>query len=319
MDCDIDGDLGESGSKMGGSGWAAEDMFKKNASEFGVKSDYDSALTGYTVKLEKEHISQESKRRAEILAQQIEQQANYGVHLQHELDENMDEETKFSAVDENAMAKNANKYVPPSRRQPEPTKVNGTPPPNKSRQNSRNNSESERKNSLQKGKGTTPPPPVLAAATTPKDKKDGKKVQQSAASRASPTLTGKKTPTPAAKQASKPAWSQIAAHGAQAPPPTATQAPLKKEADKKAKQIDDMKAFQTNFILPQKEQQGEQKTESKGRKTTPPPGMAPKSTTGPPPGMQAKETPPQPAPPKEEKPAETTPKVIMFSLQSFYM
>ena len=305
MECDIDGDLGESGSKMGGSGWAAEDMFKKNANEFGVKSDYDSALTGYTVKLEKEHISQESKRRAEILASQIEAQANYGVHLQHELDENMDEETKFSAVDENAMAKNANKYVPPSRRQPEP-KVNGTPPPNKSRQNSRNNSESERKNSLQKGK--TPPPPAQPVATTPKDKKDGKKVQQSAAARASPTLTGKKTPTPAVKQASKPAWSQIAAHGAQAPPPTA-QVPLKKEADKKAKQIDDMKAFQTNFILPQKEQQAEQKTESKGRKTTPPPGMAPKSTTGPPPGMQAKETPPQPAPPKEEKPAETTPKV----------
>ena len=335
--CDIDGDLGEVGSsKMGGSGWAAEDMFKKNANEFGVKSDYDSTLTGYTVKLEKDNISEYSKRRADALASQIEAQANYGVHLQHELDENMDEETKFSAVDESK----TNKYVPPSRRQPEAIKVNGTPPPNSqpkstSRQNSRNNSESERKNSLnQKSapssqsqiKSSQPtsnnPIPPANLATTPKDKKETKKQNPRASpvtndkNRVKPAPTGqqgKQAPPPA-----KPAWNTIAGASQQqqnAPPPPqqATQAPPKKELGNKANEIADMQKFGKNFILGGSKEQTEQKVEIKGRKTTPPPGMAPKSTTGPPPGIQAtpqqqQQSTPQHAP-KEEKSIDTTPKV----------
>ena len=217
MECDIDGDLGEvsGATKMGGSGWAAEDMFKKNANEFGVKSDYDATLTGYTVKLEKDQVSEYSKRRADALASQIEAQANYGVHLQHELDENMDEETKFSAVDESKTnndnsGSRPSKYVPPSRRQPEPVKMNGTQQQqpggqqqqqqqaagqnkqqsNHSRQNSRNNSESERNKQLNKqpvqakSPSMTPtPPPMLSKSGV--EKKDVKK--QNNNPRASPT------------------------------------------------------------------------------------------------------------------------------------
>ena len=337
MECDIDGDLGEVGSsKMGGSGWAAEDMFKKNANEFGVKSDYDSALTGYTVKLEKDNISEYSKRRADALASQIEAQANYGVHLQHELDENMDEETKFSAVDESK----TNKYVPPSRRQPEAIKVNGTapnaPPKSTSRQNSRNNSESERKNSLNQ-KSTAPPPTAIKSPqqtpntptpppTTPKDKKETKKQNP----RASPVTNDKNRVKPVvqgqqgkqgAPPPTKPAWNTIAGASQQqqnAPPPQqATQAPPKKELGNKANEIADMQKFGKNFILGGSKEQTEQKTEIKGRKTTPPPGMAPKSTTGPPPGIQAtpqqqqQQSTPQQQAPKEEKPVDTTPKVIL--------
>ena len=221
MECDIDGDLGEGGAtKMGGSGWAAEDMFKKNANEFGVKSDYDATLTGYTVQLEKDQVSDYSKRRADALASQIESQvrkelvenptyviyskANYGVHLQHELDENMDEESKFSAVDESKTNNDRpSKYVPPSRRQPEPVKMNGSQQQaapkqqqSTSRQNSRNNSESERNKGqvsqkpAQAKSPTTPTPPPMLSTKAGVEKKETKKQNNP---RASPTTDHNKT------------------------------------------------------------------------------------------------------------------------------
>ena len=52
----IDGDLGEVGqSKMGGSGWNAEEMFRTNQQKFRLTSTYAPKLTGYTVELEKEN------------------------------------------------------------------------------------------------------------------------------------------------------------------------------------------------------------------------------------------------------------------------
>ena len=133
-DVDDGGDLsdcviGNPGGPITGNGWSAEDMFNVNKSKFDVKTTYDKDLSGYTVKLERGDVSSEQVKRANQLAKQIEDSANYQQNIKWELEDTRDEETKFSAVDESANAEgDPNRYVPPSLRP--------KGPPGHSRQNS---------------------------------------------------------------------------------------------------------------------------------------------------------------------------------------
>ena len=69
-----------------------------------------------------EDCTSDSVRRANNLAREIESSANYQINVRHELDESVDDETKFSAVDENAPSNDQKgKYIPPSRREVVPT------------------------------------------------------------------------------------------------------------------------------------------------------------------------------------------------------
>ena len=69
-----------------------------------------------------EDCTSDSVRRANNLAREIESSANYQINVRHELDESVDDETKFSAVDENAPSNDQKgKYIPPSRREVAPT------------------------------------------------------------------------------------------------------------------------------------------------------------------------------------------------------
>ena len=127
---DLDCVIGNPGGPPTGNGWSAEDMFNVNKSKFDVQTSYDKDLSGYTVELKRTEVSNEQVRRANQLAKQIEDSANYQQNIKWELEDTRDEETKFSAVDESANAEgDPNRYIPPSLR-------SKGPPPGHSRQNS---------------------------------------------------------------------------------------------------------------------------------------------------------------------------------------
>lgn len=78
-------------------GWDANEMFKTNEEKYGVTSSYDSALLGYTMKLEPKNTDEYKLQEAKAckIAQEIE---NSPVFKKRTDLENGDEEDKFSAV-----------------------------------------------------------------------------------------------------------------------------------------------------------------------------------------------------------------------------
>jgi hypothetical protein len=151
--------IGNPGGPITGNGWSAEDMFNVNKSKFDVKTTYDKDLSGYTVKLERGDVSSEQVKRANQLAKQIEDSANYQQNIKWELEDTRDEETKFSAVDESANAEgDPNRYVPPSLRPKGPpghSRQNSgpqkpTPPPNQQQRQSGNQQQQSNKTTPRK-------------------------------------------------------------------------------------------------------------------------------------------------------------------------
>lgn len=110
-------------------GWDANEMFKTNAEKYGVTTSYDSALSGYTVKLEPKNTDEYKLQEAKAckIAQEIE---NNPVFKKRTDLENGDEEDKFSAVVRPATdpSPSSARYV---RRKPlgGPKPLRGTPPP----------------------------------------------------------------------------------------------------------------------------------------------------------------------------------------------
>uniref|UniRef100_A0A6B0VHH0 Putative translation initiation factor if-2 n=2 Tax=Ixodes ricinus TaxID=34613 RepID=A0A6B0VHH0_IXORI len=110
-------------------GWDANEMFKTNAEKYGVTTSYDSALSGYTVKLEPKNTDEYKLQEAKAckIAQEIE---NNPVFKKRTDLENGDEEDKFSAV-----VRPSTDPSPPGaryvRRKPlgGPKPLRGTPPP----------------------------------------------------------------------------------------------------------------------------------------------------------------------------------------------
>ena len=142
-----------------------------------------------------------------MLASEIEGSANYQQTIHHELDENQDEETKFSAVDETATKDNQEgqkgKYIPPSRRptdtpvQQQSPGINGNarpikqnPPPGVS-QNSTNQRNQSRENDKNKGGSRksvsqNQQQNISTSNVSPSNKK-GTDIKKDTRSRASPT------------------------------------------------------------------------------------------------------------------------------------
>ncbi|XP_018322053.1 ataxin-2 homolog isoform X2 [Agrilus planipennis] len=129
---------------QGTNGWDVQDMFRKNEQVYGVTSNFDQSLTGYTVQLQPSDTPdyREAEARAEQIANEIENQPNY--KARQEL-ENGDEEERFAAVirpsqnqDNSNYSKSSHeqpssggKYVPPAKRKNPATGklMRSTPPP----------------------------------------------------------------------------------------------------------------------------------------------------------------------------------------------
>ncbi|CAG0914415.1 unnamed protein product [Notodromas monacha] len=103
-------------------GWDAEEMFRKNAQDFKVKSTYEDDLSGYTVPLRREDTEEfrERERIAALKAAEIE--GSLASRANAEL-ENGNEEDQFAAVHRPEKPRigspgsgGSGKYVPPSRR-----------------------------------------------------------------------------------------------------------------------------------------------------------------------------------------------------------
>ncbi|KAM3916644.1 ataxin-2-like protein isoform 2-T2 [Leptodactylus fuscus] len=91
-DFDLESDLSN--------GWDANEMFKFNEDNYGVKTTYDSSLSSYTVPLEKDNSEEFRQReaRATQLAREIESSPQYRARIAIENDELRTEEEKHSAV-----------------------------------------------------------------------------------------------------------------------------------------------------------------------------------------------------------------------------
>ncbi|XP_015221685.1 ataxin-2 isoform X5 [Lepisosteus oculatus] len=104
-------------------GWDANDMFRFNEENYGVKSTYDSSLSSYTVPLERDNSEEFLKReaRAAQLAEEIESSSTYKARVALENDDRSEEE-KFTAVvrtaerEGHSMNSRENKYIPPGQR-----------------------------------------------------------------------------------------------------------------------------------------------------------------------------------------------------------
>ncbi|CAI9551301.1 unnamed protein product [Staurois parvus] len=81
-------------------GWDANDMFKFNEDNYGVKTTYDSTLSSYTVPLEKDNSEEFRQReaRATQLAREIESSPQYRARIAIENDDGRTEEEKHSGV-----------------------------------------------------------------------------------------------------------------------------------------------------------------------------------------------------------------------------
>ncbi|XP_077305730.1 ataxin-2-like protein isoform X5 [Lithobates pipiens] len=81
-------------------GWDANDMFKFNEDNYGVKTTYDSSLSSYTVPLEKDNSDEFRQReaRATQLAREIESSPQYRARIAIENDDGRTEEEKHSGV-----------------------------------------------------------------------------------------------------------------------------------------------------------------------------------------------------------------------------
>ncbi|XP_036408416.1 ataxin-2-like protein isoform X1 [Megalops cyprinoides] len=90
--CDLEADASN--------GWDANEMFKINEVNYGVKSTYDSSLSMYTVPLEKGNSEgyRQREARAARLASEIESSPQYRHRVALENDEGKTEEEKYSAV-----------------------------------------------------------------------------------------------------------------------------------------------------------------------------------------------------------------------------
>jgi len=86
----------EDDEDLGGTtGWSANEMFAKNEKQFGVTTNFDPSLAGYTTTLNRDKIDSEAEARASRIAAQIENndKSKHSAEL-----ENGDEEEAFSAV-----------------------------------------------------------------------------------------------------------------------------------------------------------------------------------------------------------------------------
>ncbi|XP_018423504.1 PREDICTED: ataxin-2-like protein [Nanorana parkeri] len=102
-------------------GWDANEMFKFNEDNYGVKTTYDSSLSSYTVPLEKDNTEEFRQReaRATMLAREIESSPQYRARIAIENDDGRTEEEKHSGVqrptsdrDSPSFASRDAKYVP---------------------------------------------------------------------------------------------------------------------------------------------------------------------------------------------------------------
>ncbi|XP_055343615.1 ataxin-2-like protein isoform X2 [Paramacrobiotus metropolitanus] len=84
-----------------GTGWSAEDMFRQNERNFGVKSSFDQSMSQYTVPLTIHDGTDEGRRKiseAQRLADEIERQPDYRQRANKENADEHNEEELFSAV-----------------------------------------------------------------------------------------------------------------------------------------------------------------------------------------------------------------------------
>ncbi|XP_043914510.1 ataxin-2-like protein isoform X2 [Protopterus annectens] len=102
-------------------GWDANDMFKFNEENYGVKTTYDSSLSLYTVPLEKENSEEFRQReaRASQLAKEIESSPQYRQRISIENDDGRTDEEKLNSIqrplsdrDSPSMGTRDGKYVP---------------------------------------------------------------------------------------------------------------------------------------------------------------------------------------------------------------
>nr|DBA19104.1 TPA: hypothetical protein GDO54_014976 [Pyxicephalus adspersus] len=112
-DFDLDSDMSN--------GWDANEMFKFNEDNYGVKTTYDSSLSSYTVPLEKGNSEEFRQReaRAAQLAREIESSPQYRARIAIENDDGRTEEEKHSGVlrptsdrDSPSFGSRDGKYVP---------------------------------------------------------------------------------------------------------------------------------------------------------------------------------------------------------------
>lgn len=90
----LEGGLGSDSTN----GWGADEMFRTNQEKYGVKSDYDSSLSNYTMQLDIKDKDDDAIAKATRLAQEIESGSDYKRRIDLELDDGTTEEDKFSAV-----------------------------------------------------------------------------------------------------------------------------------------------------------------------------------------------------------------------------
>ncbi|XP_031416439.1 ataxin-2-like protein isoform X2 [Clupea harengus] len=90
----------ETDAVTGSNGWDANEMFRFNEENYGVKSTYDSSLSMYTVPLERGNSDNYRQReaRAARLASEIESSPQYRHRVSLENDDGKTEEDKYSAV-----------------------------------------------------------------------------------------------------------------------------------------------------------------------------------------------------------------------------
>ena len=97
---DTDQDSGRLDSNTGSNGWTAEEMFARNE-KLGVKSGFSDLDGTYTIALEKNEDTPESRernRKAELLARDIEDNLNSRRRIEKENNDERDEEDQYSAV-----------------------------------------------------------------------------------------------------------------------------------------------------------------------------------------------------------------------------
>ncbi|KAM9305233.1 ataxin-2-like protein [Gastrophryne carolinensis] len=111
-DYELEGDMSN--------GWDANEMFKFNEDNYGVKTTYDSSLSSYTVPLEKDNTEEFKQReaRATQLAREIESSPQYRARIAIENDDRTEEE-KHSGVqrpnsdrDSPSFGSRDGKYIP---------------------------------------------------------------------------------------------------------------------------------------------------------------------------------------------------------------